>query len=65
MHEDEIISEVWRNRQDYAAEHHQNLHEIVGDLEARQRSPFSRVVDLRTPRSTPKVPSGEASVQGS
>lgn len=65
MREDEIISEVWKNRLAYAARHKNNLCEIMGDLEARQRSPFSRVVDLRKPKSAPQAPSGDASAKGS
>ena len=46
-YQDEIIAEVWRNRDAYAARHHHDLHEIVADLQKRQRTPFSRLVDRR------------------
>ena len=42
---DEVMSEVWRNREAYAARHHHDLHEIVADLQRRQQKPFSRLVD--------------------
>jgi len=46
-YQDEIIAEVWKNREAYAARHHHNLHEIVADLQERQKTPFSRLVDRR------------------
>ena len=46
-YQDEIIAEVWKNRETYAARHHHNLHEIVADLQKRQQTPFSRLVDRR------------------
>ena len=46
-YQDEIIAEVWKNRETYAARHHHNLHEIVADLQKRQQAPFSRLVDRR------------------
>lgn len=46
-YQDEIITEVWKNRETYAARHHNNLHEIVADLQKRQQSPFTRLVDRR------------------
>jgi len=47
MYKDEIIAEVWKNREAYAKRHHHNLHEIVADLQKRQQTPFSRLVDRR------------------
>ena len=32
-YQDDIIAEVWKNRETYAARHHHNLHEIVADLQ--------------------------------
>nr|VFK17481.1 MAG: hypothetical protein BECKLFY1418C_GA0070996_103218 [Candidatus Kentron sp. LFY] len=49
MCEDEIIVEVWRNRDAYAAKHHHNLAEIVADLDARQKRPGCKLVDRRKP----------------
>ena len=44
---DEIIAEVWRNRDTYAAQHHNNLNEMVADLRERQKRPGCRLVDRR------------------
>jgi hypothetical protein len=65
MYPDEIISEVWRIRDDYAAENHHDLREIVADLQRRQLHPHSILVDRRpNPQSmaTPKLatPDGKA-----
>lgn len=47
MCQDEIISDVWANREAYARKHKHNLHSIVCDLQERQKQPFSKVVDRR------------------
>jgi len=47
MYEDEIIAEVWRIRDEYAAEHHHNLREMLADLKLRQRRSHRRLVDRR------------------
>ena len=47
MYQDEIISEVWRNRDAYVAKHHHNLDEILADLNKRQKFPLSVIVDQR------------------
>ncbi len=47
MHKDEIIAEVWRNRDSYAAKHHHSLAEMVADLQARQKRPECTLVDRR------------------
>ena len=47
MYKDEIIAEVWRNRDSYAEEHHHNLAEMVADLQARQKRPDCKLVDRR------------------
>ena len=51
MYQDEIIAEVWRNRDAYVSEHHHSLDEIVEDLRRREKSHPSRIVDRR-PRPT-------------
>lgn len=51
MHKDEIIAEIWKNRETYAKRHHHDLREIVADLQRRQERPHSRIVDRRTVRS--------------
>jgi len=50
---DEIIAEVWRIRDEYAAEHHHNLREMLADLKRRQRR--SRRPVARRPKSTPRT----------
>lgn len=47
MYQDEIIAEVWNNRDAYAAIHHFNLKEIVADLKRRQQNPHTQLVDRR------------------
>ena len=47
MYKDEIIAEVWRNRDLYTAAHHHSLVEIVADLQVRQRRSGCRLVDRR------------------
>lgn len=47
MYKDEIIEEVWKNREAYATRHHHSLSEVVSDLQKRQKTPFSRIVDRR------------------
>ncbi len=44
---DEIIAEVWRNRDAYAKRHGRDLCKIVADLEKKQPDPFSPLVDRR------------------
>ena len=51
MYKDEIIAEVWRNRDAYARAHHNNLDEIVDDLRKRQQAHPERVVDRRAHRT--------------
>ena len=47
MYSDEIIVEVWRNRDAYAARHHYSLDEMVADLRERQKRPDCKLVDRR------------------
>ena len=47
MYRDEIIVEVWRNRDAYAARHHYSLDEMVADLQERQKQPDCKLVDRR------------------
>jgi hypothetical protein len=55
MYKDEIISEVWRNRDAYARAHNYNLDEIVADLRKREQAHPDRIVDLRH-RTKPSTP---------
>jgi len=47
MYHDEIIKEIWKNREALAKRYNQNLHEIVLDLQRRQKTPLSELVDRR------------------
>lgn len=48
MYKDEIISEVWKNREAYVESHHHNLTAMVEDLKNRQQKSGAVVVDRRT-----------------
>jgi hypothetical protein len=47
---DEIIAEVWRNRDAYAKKHRNNLDDIVEDLRKFQEDHPHRVIDRRSHR---------------
>ena len=47
MYKDEIIAEVWRNRDAYAEKRHHSLSDMVADLQARQKRPECKLVDRR------------------
>ena len=51
MYKDEVIAEVWRNRDAYARKHHNNLDEIVADLRKREKSHPDRIADRRFHRT--------------
>jgi len=48
MYRDEILTELWKVRNAYAARHDHDLHRIVADLQKRQQKPLSRLVDRRS-----------------
>lgn len=50
MYKDEIIAEVWRNRDAYVQEHQYDLKKIVADLRRWQQEHPSKVVDCRRQR---------------
>jgi hypothetical protein len=60
MYSDEIIAEVWRNRDAYAEKHHHSLAEMVADLQARQKKPGGKPVDRRDQKGTPSRPRSSA-----
>ena len=60
MHKDEIIAEVWRNRDAYAEKHHHNLAEIVADLQMRQKSRKCNLIDRRYQTKTSSRPPSSA-----
>jgi hypothetical protein len=47
MYKDEIITEVWRNRDAYVEEHHHSMEEILTDLQRRQQEHRERFIDRR------------------
>ena len=49
---DDIIADVWANREAYAALHDHDLHKIVADLQKRQKTPFTHLVDRRQQTKT-------------
>ena len=51
MYQDEIIEEVWRNRETLARQSDHDLHAFVLDIQKRQTKPLSEVVDRRRPRA--------------
>ena len=51
MYKDEIIAEVWHNRDEYSKKHHYNLDEIVADLLIREQTHPDRVIQM-TPNRT-------------
>ena len=42
---DEILVEVWRNRDEFARQHNYNLDAMVKALQEMERHPWSKVVD--------------------
>jgi hypothetical protein len=50
LYEDEIIAEVWRNRDAYVQEHQHDLKKIVEDLRRWEKEHPSKVVDRRRQR---------------
>lgn len=55
MYHDEILEEVWRNRDAYVAKHHHNLDELLKDLLRRQEKPLSVIVDRRKGKRTKRT----------
>jgi hypothetical protein len=47
MYKDEIIAEIWRNRDAYTEKHHHDLAAMVADLQQRQQRRQCKLVDLR------------------
>jgi hypothetical protein len=53
MYRDDIITEVWKNREAYAKRHGNSLSRMVADLQKRQQRPHASVVDRRQARKRP------------
>lgn len=47
MYRDEIIAEVWRNRDAYTEKHHHDLAAMVADLQLRQQRRQCKLIDRR------------------
>ncbi len=60
MYKDEIIAEVWRNRDVYAEKYKHSLADMVADLEARQKRPGCPLVDRRDRTKAPGRPRSPA-----
>ena len=64
MYTDEIIAEVWRNRDSYAEKHHHSLAEMVADLQARQKKHERKLVDRRDRTKASSRPSSSVAEAG-
>ena len=53
MYKDEIIAEVWRNRDAYAAKHNNDIARIAADLRKLQQKSGWRIVDRSQSTSSP------------
>ena len=54
----DIIEEVWRNRDEFAKQHNYNLNDMVAKLQKLEQNPLSRLVD-RT-KLAPRSSGGES-----
>ena len=50
MRKNEILEEVWRNRDEFAREHDYDLDAMLAALQEMERHPLSKVVDRRGKR---------------
>lgn len=55
MRKNEILEEVWRNRDEFAREHNYDLDAMVAALQEMEKHPLTKVVDLRRERSDRKT----------
>ena len=55
MYKDEIIEEVWRNRDAYVETHHNDLSKIIADLIRRQNKSRGCLTDRRKPDIPPNA----------
>lgn len=56
MYSDEIISEVWRNREAYAQKHQYDLKRMIADLKKRQNESLAKVVDRKNKKLNTRNP---------
>jgi hypothetical protein len=54
MYKDEIIDEVWKNRDSFACKHNHDLGQMVAELKARQGNRINVLAD--TVRQTTRLP---------
>ncbi len=47
MRKNEILEEVWRNRDDFAIEHNYDLDAMVAALQKMEKHPLTQIVDRR------------------
>jgi hypothetical protein len=47
MRKNEILEEVWRNRDEFAREHNYDLDAMVAALQEMEKHPLTKVVDRR------------------
>jgi len=47
MKKNEILEEVWRNRDEFAREHNYDIDAMVATLQKMEKHPLSKVVDRR------------------
>ena len=62
MYKDEIIAEVWRNRDSYAEKHHHSLAQMAADLKVRQKRTECKLVDRRDRTKTSSCPAKSKSL---
>ncbi len=55
--ENELLEEIWINRDEFAKEHHYNLDEIVSSLQKKEEHPLSTVIDRSEVSPKPSVKS--------
>lgn len=47
----EILHEVWRNRDEFAKEHNYDIDAMVATLQEMEKQPFTQIVDRRNQTS--------------
>ncbi len=47
MLKNDILEEVWRNRDEFAKRYNYNLDDMVSELQKMERNPFGHLVDRR------------------
>ncbi len=53
----EIMQEIWHNRDEFAKEHNYNLDEKIAALQEMEKHPLTRIVDRRIRNSSKTVDS--------